>query len=183
MSAEIWMDVKGREGLYRVSNQGRVKTIPHTIIRSNGWKHFVRETVLAHRFRGKGARTYLAVRLYNTGNVISASVHRLVAIAFKENPYNLPLVNHIDGDKMNNNDWNLEWCTEDYNIQHANNELNAYAHMKTKVMIYDLNYNEVLLADSIKQAAEFVEGSRCAVRKVCIGVANHHKGYKFKFAS
>jgi hypothetical protein len=46
-------------------------------------------------------------------------VHRLIAIAFIPNPDNLPEINHIDGDPLNNNISNLEWCTHQYNMQHA----------------------------------------------------------------
>lgn len=64
-------------------------------------------------------RGYLKVHFYVEGIETNRSIHRLVAEAFIPNPYNLPQVNHKDLDKTNNHDWNLEWCTNAENNEHA----------------------------------------------------------------
>lgn len=63
---------------------------------------------------GKGKSKYLTVKVPHR-----ISLHRLVAKLFNPNPNNLPEVNHLDGDKINNNDWNLKWSTRLENMQHA----------------------------------------------------------------
>lgn len=105
---EIWKSVNGFEGLYMVSNLGRIKSLPRNGTRKNG-------SILKPAIRGN----YLFVRL--TGNRLDkkCSVHRLVAEAFIPNPSNKPLVNHKDGNKLNNNANNLEWCTQSENMIHA----------------------------------------------------------------
>lgn len=63
---------------------------------------------------------YIIVKLYlDNGKKFATGLHRLVAISFIENPFNLPEVNHLDGDKSNNKSTNLEWCTTKQNINHA----------------------------------------------------------------
>ena len=103
---EIWKDIKGFEGLYQISNYGRLKSFKvskHGIVMSvtnkNGW--------------------YLTVRLSCKERIHTARIHRLVAEAFIPNPNNFPIVNHKDGNKQNNYDWNLEWCTGSYNVKHS----------------------------------------------------------------
>lgn len=66
----------------------------------------------------KDTNGYLQAKLNNTEISRSLCIHRLVAQAFIPNPLNLPQVNHIDGNKLNNNDWNLEWCTGRDNCNH-----------------------------------------------------------------
>lgn len=63
---------------------------------------------------GKGRSLYLTVKVPKI-----VKLHRLVATLFIPNPHNHPQVNHIDGNKLNNNDWNLEWCTQLHNMQHS----------------------------------------------------------------
>lgn len=63
---------------------------------------------------GKNKSQYLTVKAPKM-----IKVHRLVASLFIPNPNNYPQVNHIDGNKLNNNDWNLEWCTQLHNMQHS----------------------------------------------------------------
>ena len=104
MTEEIWKDIAGYEGLYKVSNLGRVKSLNY---RKTG-----KERIL---IPCKTANGYLQVRL--SKNCISKQhlIHRLIAQAFIENPENLPEVNHIDEDKTNNCVSNLEWCDRKYN--------------------------------------------------------------------
>lgn len=103
---EIWKDIKGYEGLYQVSNLGRVKSLGNG--NSNKSKLKIMKTPLNH----KG---YPMIRLCKNSVSKGFLVHRLVAEAFIPNPNNLPQVNHIDEVKTNNRIDNLEWCTAEYN--------------------------------------------------------------------
>ena len=103
---EIWKDIKGYEGFYQISNLGRVKSLHYKNVYSN------KEKVLRERDNQDG---YVSVVLKGKKHYI----HRLVAGAFVENPNQFKEVNHIDGNKRNNNAINLEWCTRSQNIIHA----------------------------------------------------------------
>ncbi|WNO24238.1 endonuclease [Enterococcus phage SSMH01] len=102
---EEWKDIKGYEGLYQVSNFGRVKS-----------KHRGSERILK---AGTTRLGYLNVCLCKNNQIKNFKVHRLVAKAFILNPDNKPEVNHIDEDKTNNIVSNLEWCTRKENINHG----------------------------------------------------------------
>ena len=104
---EIWKDIKGFEGLYQVSNLGRVKSLKY--MKSD------KEMVLKS---GKNKGGYSLVRLTASGKQYYL-IHRLVAEAFIANSQNLPCVNHIDGDKSNNTVENLEWVSHKENTRHA----------------------------------------------------------------
>lgn len=102
---EIWKDVVGYEGLYEVSNLGRVRNKK-------------RNRVISQHTRSHG---YLGVTLYDVNRDKDRhgkhfSVHRLVATAFIPNTNSCPEVNHIDENKQNNRASNLEWCTRLYNM-------------------------------------------------------------------
>lgn len=75
--------------------------------------------VLKTRFTKRGYETFSTRLNGRKGGVILLFVHKLVALAFLENPDNKPQVNHKDGNKKNNNLSNLEWCTISENVQHA----------------------------------------------------------------
>lgn len=109
---EIWKDVVGYEGIYQVSNLGNVKSL----IGYNGKKYISREKLLSKTLSTAG---YYKVELFNKKERKSFRVHRLVAIAFIENPLNKEQVNHIDGNKLNNNVENLEWNTPKENVRHS----------------------------------------------------------------
>lgn len=108
---EIWKPIKGYEGLYEISNYGRVKSLPK--IRG---RRLTNETILKPRISTQG---YIMVGLRKNDKTFNASVHRLIAEAFIPNPENKKKVNHIDGNKQNNSIDNLEWCTPSENMQHA----------------------------------------------------------------
>lgn len=112
---EIWKEVKGFEGYYEVSNFGNVKSLNRTITDKNGVKYNRKEILLKQVTNRLG---YKVVTLQKNGKRYFNIVHRLVAIAFIDNPNKLKEVNHIDFDKSNNSLDNLEWCSRSYNINH-----------------------------------------------------------------
>ena len=114
MVTEIWKDIEGYEGLYQISNLGRVKSLPKYTY-SRGYAQLRKEKLLRPRKTGK-YRNYLSVT-FNDGK--QHKVHRLVAQAFIPNPNNLSYVNHKDENTLNNCADNLEWCTNQYNVQYS----------------------------------------------------------------
>lgn len=114
---ELWKDIKGYEGLYQVSNMGRVKSLDRTVALKSGSKRIIRGRILKPSLKDNG---YLQVILYNNSDKRkNFYVHRLVCEAFYENPEDKPCVNHIDEDKTNNTASNLEWCTYKENSNHG----------------------------------------------------------------
>lgn len=107
---EIWKDVKGYEGLYRVSNLGKVKSMAKIIGR-----RYVGERLLKQRISTQG---YKMVSFCKNYKIFNASVHRLIAEAFIPNPLNKPFINHKNGIKTDNRIENLEWCTQSENVSH-----------------------------------------------------------------
>lgn len=105
---EIWKDVPGYEGLYMVSNLGRIKRLPL----GKQWPYRITHNNIRKLHIKNG---YYQVNLSKNNNVKWYGVHRLVAMAFLPNPNNYPQVNHKDEDRTNNNVENLEWCTQSYN--------------------------------------------------------------------
>lgn len=111
---EIWKDVIGYEGIYKVSNFGKIKSLS----RKKQNRHFfitTKEMLLSPCNRGG----YLRVVLQKNLSKRFVSVHRVVAEAFIPNPYNKETVNHIDANKVNNSVENLEWATTLENVRHA----------------------------------------------------------------
>ena len=112
MKNEEWRDVVGYEGLYQVSDQGRVKSLA----RKDCLGRTVKERILKPGVVSSG---YLMISLCTGGKQKMFSVHRLVCQAFHENPDNKPQVNHINEIKTDNRACNLEWCTCTQNINHG----------------------------------------------------------------
>ena len=109
---EEWKDIKGYEGLYEVSNMGRVKSLGNGKSTNND---NCRERILKP-VKDKG---YLRVTLCKEGRKNGYLVHQLVAIVFCENSMGYKEVNHKDEDKTNNRADNLEWCTSKYNANYG----------------------------------------------------------------
>jgi hypothetical protein len=116
---EIWKDIAGYEGIYQISNKGTVRSIDREalILKGDGsnYKCFYKGKVIKPRI---GERGYLFVSL-STGIKKSYKIHRLVAEQFVEKIPNKNIINHIDGNKLNNHASNLEWCTTSENIKHS----------------------------------------------------------------
>ena len=110
-----WRPIKGYEGLYEVSNTGEIKSLPK--VRKNGSGYYIQKEKLLRQ--SNTTTGYKKVELVKDGKRKSLKVHRLVAQAFIPNPQNKPQVNHLDGNKINNNVSNLEWATISENVQHG----------------------------------------------------------------
>jgi len=111
----MWKQIKNFPNYY-VNENGDVKSATRTITDSVGHVYELGERILRPRTAGKG---YLSVCLRKNGKSTSYYIHRLVAETFLDNPNNLTVVNHKDGNKHNNNINNLEWVTYSDNNQHA----------------------------------------------------------------
>ena len=112
MIEEIWRPIEGYEGLYEVSNTGKVRSLD----RYDNRNCFRKGKVLSPI---KDTDDYLKVNLYCNGKNKKCLVHRLVALTFIPNPDGLPQGNHKDEDKTNNNVDNLEWCNRKYNVNYG----------------------------------------------------------------
>ena len=144
---EIWKDIKNYEGLYQVSNLGRVKSLDRKVrtgIKHNEYK-IAKGKILKLNQKRNG---YLTADLCKNGNVKTISVHRLVANAFIPNPFNKEQVNHINAKKYDNRVKNLEWCTAEENRNHA----------KENKLYYNPKRKQV----RCKQTNKVFESSYCA---------------------
>lgn len=112
---EEWKDVKGYEGFYQVSNEGRVRSIKRWHGQKRDYINSIRNLTLYNNGTG-----YMKVSLSTKGKYVKKYVHRLVAEAFIEKPAGCDYVNHLDYNRANNNVNNLEWCTAQQNILYSN---------------------------------------------------------------
>lgn len=161
---EEWKDIRGYEGLYQVSSEGRVKSVKRNIFRvynDNGYGYFM-------------------VLLSKDGEKKPFYVHRLVAEAFIPNPENLPQVNHRNEQKHQNNVENLEWCSSKYNMNYGTARERQVEKQRKKVYQYTKEGELVREFDGVNQCAEFgFEPS--SVSCCCNGKRKTHKGYKWSY--
>ena len=122
---EVWKDVKGYEGLYEVSNHGRVKSLARLVEYVDGRSYVKDEKILSTPPNTDG---YPVTLLIKNKRKKSHRVHRLVAKAFVENPNSYDEVNHIDEIKDNNHVSNLEWCSRVHNMNHGTAMERAHSH-------------------------------------------------------
>lgn len=183
---EIWKPIPGYEGYYEVSNTGKVKSVTRIIMRSNGRPQTWYGKIKCASSDELG---YQRVDLRKEGSHKKELVHRLVAMAFLPNPDNLPIVNHKDENPSNNNVDNLEWCTQDYNINYGTcrkrmSQNGTGKHTK-KIWKCDKDTHErIELFDSIGEAAEKVRGDRAgisAISKCARGINPSAYDYYWEF--
>ena len=203
---EEWKAIKGYEGLYEVSNLGRVKSISYT----NQYGTFDRVVIL----KGWICEGYQCVQLTRNNEKKTFKIHRLVAETFISNPDNLPEVDHINTIRDDNRVENLRWVTHKENmnneltklnigksVTNENNGMYGKLHSEEtknkmseiakkgkdnpksiKVVQLDKNTNELIkIWDSINEAQR-KEGyqARC-ICACCKGKRKTHKGYKWMY--
>ena len=166
MKKEYWKPVVGYEGLYEVSNWGRVKSI-----------RFGKERILKPGTCGRG---YLFVNLCKNGKVKLYYVHRLVAESFIPNPNNYPIINHKDENKTNNSVGNLEWCSYRYNNTYGTRTEKCSKKMSKPILQYTLDGVLVREWESIAECGRNGFNSEC-VCMCCKGKIKTHKKYIWKY--
>ena len=167
---EIWKDIAGYEGLYQVSNQGRVKSLER-YVENRVAQNYQPERIRTLMERKKpGQETgYKAIILYKNNKGKNCYVHRLVAAAFVPNPENKKTVNHINGDKHDNRAENLEWMTYRENNLHAyTSGLNDSSHRRNRcdsiqVAQYDSDMNLIKVYPSMNEAERQTGIDRTAI--------------------
>lgn len=194
---EIWKDIIGYEGLYQVSNLGRVKSLERIVICGNGCggMHTVKEKILTPHIEKNG---YLRVNLKNLGKSNKLSIHKLVAQAFIPNPNNKQQIDHINTDRTDNRVENLRWVTAKEN---CNNPLTLenkrFANMGNKNPMYNkrgilhhkskpviqLTLNNELIKrwDNACIAHKTMNYNQGNISACCRGKIKKYKGYKWGF--
>lgn len=166
---EIWKPIKGYEGLYEVSNLGRVKSLS---------RQRVRETIMKPEYN-KG---YLRVTLSKDNHKRHWFVHRLVAEAFIPNNNKLPYVNHINEDSTDNRSSNLEWCTHLYNLMYGTRRQKVIDKERKPVNQYTTDGVLVATHMSIQQASRTIGKNASAICDCCQNKQHIAYGYIWRYA-
>src|SRR5699024_7078742 len=186
---ERWIDVKDYEGLYQVSNLGRVKGTERVVKNGKNSVMIKPEVILKPINNGNG---YHYVNLLKDGVQRKTFIHRIVALSFLPNNKDYPVVNHKDENKLNNNVENLEWCTQSYNSNYRGaSKRRALAtdytalgnRRKKELMQYDLDGNFIRRWDSATDCAKATGYHNSGIYACCNGKLDKYKGYKWKYVN
>lgn len=179
MPNEVWRDIVGYEGLYVVSNMGRIKSLARDKKYSRHWEQIIKQ---------QNVNGYLYVRLYKNGTNNFLRVHRIVAASFLSKKEGCEVINHINEIKSDNRAENLEWCTTEYNCNFGtrNEKLSKSQRHHSKfakpVVMMTLDGEIVKEYSSIRDAGR--DGwRRKDISNICrnTGLSKTTKGYIWKF--
>lgn len=188
---EIFLPIPGAIR-YVINMYGVVKRLAHDVSQINRWGNIItrhkKERIITPRVSNKG---YLRLSLCESDRK-DYSVHRLVLITFKPNTENLPQINHIDGNKLNNHVDNLEWCTSAYNVQHSfhlglNYAASGFDDTQNKPVSLFFGGKLIWVFGSIGEASRLTRIKRetisnsCKSEKIITGCSNVGKGCKFQY--
>jgi len=187
---EIWRDIKGYEGLYQVSNLGRVKSLSRKYKHNMFGKKIIYKTSKERLLTININQGYAHVVLCKNGKCKQKLLHRLIAQSFIPNPENKPNINHIDGNGLNNNLDNLEWCTQKENIKHASDILNIfnnyqrYRDTRTKFVIQLNNETKEFMAifNSAKETSILLDVPISTIRSSCRNSISKTAKYEYRYA-
>lgn len=175
MENEVWKDIPHYEGIYEASNMGRIRTCAGktTFTKKHGIRHW-KQRIL--KPKGETYETGYRVSLWKDGKRKDLLVARLVAMTFLGES-NLT-VNHIDGNRFNNNIKNLEWCSLKENIQKGF-ETGLYSSVCKKVKIINKQTNEEIIFRSLQQASLFINKNSKYLSQMILRNIFENKNYKW----
>lgn len=173
--SEVWKDVAGYEGLYKVSNKGNVFSVERKNLRGR--------KIGGQTLKQRYSRGYPQVGLYKNGKMQNKLIHRLVIEAFIPNTENHPEINHRDEVKTNNDLSNLEWCDKSYNASYGTRIERIRQKQSKKVKAVNVETGEVLTFSSVKEAVS--KGyPHSSVSQACRGIycgGNLYKGHQWSY--
>ena len=182
---EIWKDIPGYEGYYQVSTKGTIRSVDRNIMQ------MFRGNVVCRIMKGKMIKSrlstggYMMTTLSMNGRHKHYGIHRLVALAFLDNPKKYRAVNHKDENKLNNNVDNLEWCTHSYNNSFGQGAVQRKKTMREhtgrKVGQYSLDGKLIQVFDSIGLAGQYMRCNKTSIFKVCKGENKTCCGYDWRY--
>lgn len=167
-----WREVIGYEGLYLVSDDGRIYSLPRVV--NNGRGEYLREgCILKQGIRSKNNLEYAFVALSNgCGETEYKSVHRIVGEAFLTKTDGQDVINHKDHNTLNNHADNLEWCTQQYNTEYSRNKA---------VLQYLVTGELVAEYKSATYASKITGISRQSITNALIGLSKTAGGYVWEY--
>lgn len=197
LRTERWRDVKGYEGLYQVSNKGRVKSLERVVVDKNNKPRLRKSLILAI---SKNDRGYCQTNLYKNGVLKTFRINRLVAQAFIPNPDNKPYVDHINTIRDDNQVENLRWVTpEENNLNditrqhlsemqtgkknHQYGKTGKYNARSIPVLQFDLDGNFIKEWESANEVSKSFNHCNSLVSMCCKGRRKTGYGYIWKYKS
>lgn len=168
---EIWKDIKDYEGIYQISNFGRIKSLHN--------KFGVKQLIMKPHKKRNG---YYQIRLKNKGTQKDFCIHRLVAQAFIPNPENKSQVNHINENKTDNRVENLEWCTQAYNNTYGTRIQRVKEKMSKPVYQYSLDGKFIKKYNSLQEASKINKCSMGNISQCCLGNYKQSHGFIWKYS-
>lgn len=172
----VWKDIPQYEGLYQANENGEIRSLPRIV------NNIVCKGKILKQYINK-KNGYCYVGLSKNGKQMTKRVHCLIMQTFlpvnKKDGYDKNFtINHIDGDKTNNNLSNLEWCTQ------SENQIQAY-----KMGINPITWNKKVICldnhkifTSLKEAVTYVGGKNVSmITRVCQGLRSHYRNYHFAY--
>ena len=167
----MWKTIKGYEGYYEVSDDGRVRSLDRVVKNFGNFRRCLKGNEMKLSIAKSG---YYVVNLRKERTTKVFTVHTLVAQAFIDNPNNYPTVNHKDGNKLNNTVDNLEW------VSYGENNIHAIKHNLRKprgvqISQFDLSGNKIAVFRSVAEASRKTNISRESI-SLCVNHYTHSAG-------
>ena len=183
---EIWKEVYGYDGVYFISDKGRIKSVDRRIPNTNGvGTRLIKGKILSTTLNNKG---YKCVSLHKNGKIKTFTIHRLVALSFIPNPNNYSDVNHKDENKLNNNAENLEWVTHEYNMNYGERGKKAGEKLKnTRLLSKNGKAHKVINLDTkkifgcIREASMHYNVNESGISQCCRGKSKKCGGYRWMY--
>lgn len=179
---EIWKDIEGFEGLYKISNCGNVYSVGGRVMGRMNNRYKNKPRIMKPYIRNG----YEHIRLTKDNKQFHYKIHRLVALAFLPNPKNYPYVNHKDENKRNNHVNNLEWCNAKYNLNYGtHNERMKKTKSKNPIAQYTLDGNLLAIYLSSREIERLFGFPHSSIDNCCkkkYGYKTSH-GYKWEYAT